>query len=404
MIRVLIIVLILLAALIFAPEISAYKGYILISFDSYTTYETTIINAALIAVVFYFLLLFVEWILRKLLSMSSVTRGWFGQRKTRKAQKNSLLGMLALLEGNTKQAQKLLSKSASRSEAPALTYIAAARASHKNGDFNQRDDYLQSANKNPGCKLAVGLVWAELQLDAQQYENASATLSELNQNFPKNKQVLQHYMTLYPALNQWQELITLINAQRKLTGLNDQQFADLELHAHQQLFKQLAQESGQLLNDYWHKDVARWMRKELSYQEAMLAALVEYDRGKVAQEFLLDKLHRQFSLPLLPYLQKIQVTDYYPIIMFLEKQLKKSADADYIHQALAHLKLKEGQNEAAIEHLTESLKTLPSIADYKLLASLLEQEGKEEQANLCYREGLTFAAKPISTNLIHVDS
>jgi len=393
MIRVLIIVILLLAALIFAPELSAHKGYILVSFDSYTTYEMTLINASLVIIVFYFILLMLEWTLRKLLSMSSFTRGWFGQRKTRKAQKNSLLGMLALLEGNTKQAQKLLSKSAERSEAPALTYIAAARASHKNGDFNQRDDYLQLANAHPGCKLAVGLVWAELQIDAKQYENALATLSELDQSFPKNKKVLQHYVVIYPALNEWQKLITLINSQRKLIELDDQEFADLELYAHQQLFKQLALESGQLLNDYWHKDVARWMRKELSYQEAMLTALIEHDRGKVAQEFLLDKLHRQFSLPLLPYLQKIQVTDYYPVITFLEKQLKKSVHTDYIHQALAHLKLKEGHNEAAINHLIESLKSLPNVADYKLLASLLEQENKLEQANLYYRQGLEFAAQ-----------
>jgi len=391
MIGLIIIVIFLLAGLIFAPELSAYKGYLLFSFDSYTTYEMTMVNAFFIAILFYFLLLVAEWILRKLLSMSSITRGWFGQRKTRKAQKNSLLGMLALLEGNTKQAQKLLSKSADRSESPALTYIAAARASHKNGEFNKRDDYLQLANEHPGCKLAVGLVSAELQLDAKQYENALATITELDQRFPKNKQILQHYLILYPAINEWRKLISLLNTQRKLIGLNEQEFAELELYAHQQLFQKLASESGQLLNDYWYKDVARWMRKELSYQQAVLEAFVDNGHGKLAQEFLLDKLQRQFSLPLLPYLQKMKVTDYYPIITFLEKQLKKSAHADYIHQALAHLKLKEDHQEAAINHLMESLKTLPNVGDYKLLASLLEQQDKVEEANLYYRQGLEFA-------------
>jgi len=392
MIRLLIVLVILLAALIFAPELSAHKGYLLISFDSYTTYETTIVSAVFIAILFYFLLLVIEWVLRKLLSMTSITRGWFGQRKTRKAQKNSLLGMLALLEGNTKQAQKLLSKSAERTEAPALTYIAAARASHKNGEFNQRDDYLQLAIEHPGFKLAVGLVWAELQLDAKQYENALATLAELDQDFPKNKQVLAHYIKAYPAMNEWDKLIKLLNTQRKLTGLNDQEFADLELHAHQQLFHKLASENGQLLHDYWENDTARWMRKELSYQKAVINAYIDNDCGKLAEQFLLEKLQRQLSLPLLPYLQKVEVADYYPIITFLEKQLKKSVHADYIHQALAHLKLKEDHQEAAIQHLIESVKTLPNVDDYKLLASLLEQQGDTEQANLYYREGLAFAS------------
>ncbi|MEG3756095.1 heme biosynthesis HemY N-terminal domain-containing protein [Psychromonas arctica] len=395
MIGLIAIVIILLTGLIFAPELSAHKGYILVSFDSYTTYETTIINAVFIAIIFYFILLALEWLLRKVLSMSSVTRGWFGQRKTRKAQKNSLLGMLALLEGNTKHAQKLLSKSADRSESPALTYIAAARASHKNGEFNQRDDYLQLASEYPKSKLAVGLVWSELQLDAQQYENALVTLTELNQQFPKNKQVIQHYLVLYPAINEWKPLITLLSSQRKLLDLDAQQAAELELYAHQQLFQQLAAESGQLLNDYWHKDVARWMRKELSYQKAVLEAFIDHGHGKLAQEFLLEKLQRQFSLPLLPYLQKIKVTDHYPIITFLEKQLKKSAHADYVHQALAHLKLKENHPKAAIDHLTESLKTLPNVEDYQLVASLLEEQEMNEQANQYYREGLAFASSTL---------
>jgi HemY protein len=392
MIRLLIIVLILLAGLVFAPELSSHKGYLLISFDSYTTYETTIINAAFIAIIFYFLLLVVEWALRKLLSMSSLTRGWFGQRKTRKAQKNSRLGMLALLEGDTKQAQKLLSKSAARSESPALTYIAAARASHKNGDFNQRDDYFQSANEHPGCKLAVGLVWAELQIDAQQYQNALVTLNALDENFPKNKQVIQFYLTVYPAMKEWNKLIQLLGTHRKSIDLSDQKFADLELYAHQQLFKELAAEDGQLLNDYWHKDVARWMRKELSYQKAVLEAFIHNNQGKLAQAFLLDKLQRQFSLPLLSFLQRIEVTDHYPIITFLEKQLKKAVHADYIHQALAHLKLKENNKEAAIEHLMESLKSLPNISDYLLLVSLLDEQDRTEESNLYSRQGLEFAA------------
>lgn len=396
MMRVLIVIVLiavtLLMGLIFAPELSDNRGYLLISFDSHTTYETTIINAGLIAVFFYFLLLIAEWVLRKLFSMSSITRGWFGQRKTRKAQKNSLLGMLALLEGNSKQAQKLLSKSAERSEAPALTYIAAARASHKNGDFNQRDDYLQLANERPGCKLAVGLVWVELQLDAKQFENALATLRELDQHFPKNKQICLYYIAVYPALKEWQKLISLINSHRKLTELNDTAFADLELEAHQELFKQLALESGEALNTYWNKSAPRWMKKELSYQKAVIAAFIEHGRGKLAQEFLLDKLQRHFSLPLLPFVKNLELTDYYALITFLEKQLKKSEHADYINQALGHLKLKEKHPEAAINHFVESLKSLPDVDDYLLLGSLLEQQGRIDEANLYYRQGLAFAA------------
>ena len=398
MIRLLIIIVALLCGLIFAPELSANRGYLLVSFDRYTTYETTIINAVFIVLLLYVVLLALEWILRKLLSMSSITRGWLGERKVRKAQRDSLLGMLALLEGNTKHAEKLLAKSAARSDAPALTYIGAARASHQNGDFIKRDKYLDLANKAPSCKLAVGLVSIELQLDAKQFNEAYLRLQELDSSFPKNKQICQYYLKIYPGLKKWEELITLINTQRKLLSLSDQAFLELDLHAHQQLFQQLASESGHSLADYWNKNISRAMRKELPYQQAILSAYIDNGCGKLALEFLLDKLQHHFSLPLLSYLPKIQVTDHYALITFLEKQLKRTDYAGYIHQALGHLKLKENHPKAAVTHLLESVKALPNVADYQLLASLLADQGKESDANLYYRQGLEYAAKP--TNLV----
>lgn len=391
MIRILVVVCALILGLIFAPELSDNKGYLLISFDSYTTYETTIVNAAFIALIFYVLLLAAEWLLRKLLSMSSVTRGWFGQRKTRKAQKRSLQGMLALLEGKPKQAQKLLAKCAERTETPAMSYVGAARAAHQNKDYDKRDDFLQIASERPGCQLGVGILWAELQIDAKQYENAQATLKDLDQQYPKNQLICSLYIKVYQALGENRALIELINTQRKLITLNERELAELELTAHQQLFKELAHESTEALDEYWHKQLARWMRKELQYQRAFIEACLAENRDKLALSFLMERIQKQFSLPLLPYLKRLQLSDYYPAITLLEKHLKKSEYQDYVHQALAYLKLHEGHTEAASNHLVESVKSLPNVEDYKTLASLFEQQGQQEQANHYYREGLQYA-------------
>jgi HemY protein len=392
MIKMILIVSALIAGLILGPEISGNKGYILVSFDSYTTYETTIINAGFIALIFYFLLLLAEWILRRLLSMSAVTRGWLGQRKTKKAQKNSLLGMFALFEGNSKQALKLLSKSAPRSEAPSLTYIAAAKAAHQQALYDQRDDYLQLASESQkGAQLSVGLVWVELQLDAKQYENALATLNELTIKFPKNRRIACLYLELYPALNEWKKYIQALNEQRKVLGYSEQEFAKLELNAYQHFFKQLASDSAELLKLFWDNKAPRWMRKELNYQKAVLDAYIETDNGKLAQVFLIEKLNKQFSLPLLNYLNKVAITDHYPLILLLEKKLKKVEEKGLIHQALGHLKLKENNVDGAIKHLEISLETEPRVDDYVLLAQLLEQQDRTQDAAFYYRQGLLLA-------------
>jgi HemY protein len=397
MIRIMVIIVALLAGLILGPEISTNKGYILLSIDGYTTYETTIINAILIAFIFYFLLLFVEWILRKLLSMNNLTRKWFSLRKTRKAQKNSLLGMLALFEGNNKQAYKLLEKSAPRSDSPALTYIAAAKAAHNQGKYDLRDEHFQQAyDVHKESQLAAGLAWAELQLEGKQYENASLTLGKLKKKYPKNQRINELYLAIYPALQQWQEYIDLLTRKRSAFGFDDDQQAAMLFEAYQHLFKEKATQGGEVLQLFWDKKLPRWMRKELDYQKALLNAHIKAGNNKFAEDFLLEKLDKKFSSELLVYLEELQLSDYYPLILLLESKLEKDPENGLIHQALAHLQLKENKVVAAIKHLQESVKTVPNVKDFALLAELLQQQERQAEANEYYRQGLLLASSTLS--------
>ena len=394
MIKMILIILALVAGLMLGPEISANKGYLLVSFDSHTTYETTIINAAFIALVFYFILLLAEWIVRRLLSMSALTRGWLGQRKTKKAQKNSLLGMLALFEGRNKQAHKLLSKSAPRTESPALTYIAAAKAAHLEGMFEQRDDHLQLASESQkDAELAVGLVSVELQLDAKQFDNALATLHDLQVKFPKSSRIASYYLDLYPGLNEWGKYLKVLHEQRKTLNYNAEEFAALELNAYQHYFKQLAEEDAESLKLFWDNKATRAMRKEINYQKALLDAYIATDNGTYAQDFLIEKLNKKFSAPLLAYLNKVVISDHYPLILLLEKKLKRSSEKGLINQALAKLKLKEDNPIAAIKHLEVSLETEANVEDCALIASLLEQQDRHQEATKYYRQGLLLATE-----------
>jgi HemY protein len=389
MIRIIIVIAALIAGLFFGPEISSNKGYILISLDTYTTYETTIINALIATVVFYFVLGFIEWALRKLLSMSSITRGWLGQRKTKNAQRNSMLGMLALLEGNSKQAQKLLSKSAEKTASPALTYIAAAKAAQQQGDYVLRDTYLQQATQSQkGCNLAVGLVWVELQIEAKQFADALLRLKELDSTFPGNKRIGKLYLDIYPALNQWADYINVLTKQHKYLSLVDTEFEEIKLTAYQHLFKQLALQSGEALQALWNHKSSRSMRKDVAYQSAMLDAFIEAKRYEFAEHFLVEKLKEQFNLPLLAYINKVQIIDNDKLILVLEKQLKKDPENGAIYHALAKSKLNEGNELAAIEYLQKGLELDPNVEDFGLLAKMLEKADRLDEANTYYRKGL----------------
>ena len=392
MIKILIIIVALLAGLTLAPELSANKGYILLSIDGYTTYETTIISAVLMAIIFYFVLIAIEWVLRKLLSMNSVTRGWFASRKTKKAQKNKNLGMLALFEGDDKQAHKLLEKSAPQSDSPALTYIAAARAAHNQGKYEIRDRHFQRAyDEGKGSHLATGLAWAELQIDAEQYKNAQKTLSELEKSYPKKPRISALYLNVYPALGEWQNYIDLLTRKRNPLSLSEEARTEKLLTGYVHLFQQKAAESGETLQLFWDKGVSRWMRKELAYQKACLDAQIETGNDLFAEKFLLDKLKKQFSIDLVPYISKFKISIYEPFVLLLEDKLLNDPDNALLHQTLAYLLVKEEKADSAIEHLQESIKTNPNVKDYAVLADQLQKQQRVEEANECYRLGLSLA-------------
>lgn len=392
MIKILIIIVALLAGLTLAPELSANKGYILLSIDGYTTYETTIISAVLMAIVFYFILIAIEWVLRKLLSMNSVTRGWFASRKTKKAQKNKNLGMIALFEGNNKQAHKLLEKSAPRSDSPALTYIAAARAAHNQGKYELRDQHFQRAyDEGKGSHLATGLAWAELQIDAKQYNNAQKTLSELEKIYPKKSRISELYLEVYPAIGKWQSYIDLLNRKRSPLFLSEEQRTEKLVTGYLHLFQQKAAESGEALQLFWEKNMSRWMRKELAYQKAYLDAQIGAGNDLFAEKFLLDKLKKQFSIELVPYINQCEISIDEPFISLLEDRLLNDADNALLHHTLAYLLVKEEKPESAIAHLQESIKTNPNVQDYAVLAEQLQKQERVDEANECYRLGLSLA-------------
>lgn len=127
MIRLIVVVAVMVAGLIFGPEASGNKGYVLISLGNYTV-ESSVTSAVILAVLFYGALLIVEWVLGRVFGLRRKTQGWFGSRRRRKANLQTVNATLAMAEGHYNQAEKLLIKGADNSDTPLLNYLSAASA------------------------------------------------------------------------------------------------------------------------------------------------------------------------------------------------------------------------------------------------------------------------------------
>ena len=115
MIKILLLVIALIAGLIVGPDLAGNQGYVLISAANQTIEMS--VSTLIILVVFAFAALFIlEWLIRKIFSLSSSTRGWFSGRKSKKARALTNDGLLKLLEGDWKQSEKLVMKGAAHSD------------------------------------------------------------------------------------------------------------------------------------------------------------------------------------------------------------------------------------------------------------------------------------------------
>ncbi|MGL5975072.1 MAG: heme biosynthesis HemY N-terminal domain-containing protein, partial [Aeromonas sobria] len=172
MIRIIILVAVMVAGLIFGPQASGNKGYVLIALGNYTI-ESSVTSAVILAVLFYGALLLIEWLLGRVFGLRRKTQGWYGSRRRRKANQQTVAATLAMAEGHYSQAEKLMIKGASNSDTPLLNYLSAAKAAQARGDDARRDQYLQKAQEeNPKAELALTLTQTQLQIEQGQYDTA----------------------------------------------------------------------------------------------------------------------------------------------------------------------------------------------------------------------------------------
>jgi len=209
MIRLIVIVAVMVAGLIFGPEASGNKGYVLISLGNYTV-ESSVTSAVILAVLFYGALLIVEWVLARLFGLRRKTQGWFGSRRRRKANLQTVNATLAMAEGHYNQAEKLLIKGADNSDTPLLNYLSAARVAQARGDDVRRDHYLQKAQEeNPKAELALTLIQTQLQIEQGQYDSALGRLESIYALNPRHPMVLDQLRQVYLAREDWAALIDL---------------------------------------------------------------------------------------------------------------------------------------------------------------------------------------------------
>lgn len=392
MIKILLLVLALIAGLVVGPDLAGSQGYVLISVANQTI-EMSVSTLFILVVVAFGALFLLEFILRKLFSLSSSTRGWFTERKLHKARQLTHQGMLKLLEGDWKQAEKFALKGANYSDEPMLNYVVAAEAAQHRGDVESRDHYLQQATDLDRDNLAIALTRAKLQYRQGQYEEALASLQGLAEQHPRNDVLLTLLKDTYIQLQDWQALLRLLPHLKRNKTLTDEQTNELEIKAECGVMVYLAAQKGsEGLLAHWNS-LPRAARHQVPLITCLVEQLIAHQADTEAYAVLREQLKKHADESLIGLVPKLALTDYQPAIGKLN-ELAKADDSAAAHSALGQLYFRQEQWPQAREHFEKAISLKPNVSDYGWLVQTMEKLNDAKAANSLSREALKLALPP----------
>lgn len=375
--------------------IRSYPGYLLISVAGKRIEMNLWVGlvALLLAVLTIF---FAIWLIRSIGKMlgtgfSSVK---FGRRRVARRRMNN--GLVEFMEGNWSRAKRHLLKSASRSEAPVINYLAAARSAFELGNRDEANRLLAKAEASPGDPaLAVALSQARMQLAEKHYEQCIATLERAKQLEPKHPALLQMLMQSYLQLGDWQHLRELLPDLSKHGNLPPGELEALEFSIYRELLREAgARGNAEKLRSFWQGLSGRWTKNlELrSLYADLLHKAGEDVQAEKENRWILDKEWRDDRVTAYGLLTGADPAKQQTIA---EGWLRDRPDNPALLTTLGRISLRNQLWGKARQYFDKSLLLRADATTSAELARLLEAMGEQQDSARQYRDGLMQAVQDL---------
>lgn len=388
MIRILFLFAVLGAGLFAGTQFSGQQGYVLISIANQTI-EMSVTTLVIFVIATLAALFLLEYIVKKIFYTSVSTFNYFSVRKMRRSRRYTNEGIIKLLEGDWKVAEKKVTRWANHHDMPLLCYLVASEAALGQGDKAKRDHYLALAAKQQDSQLAVDLTKAKQAVREEEHELALPILESLQQNYPHNTIVLGLLKTTYRALEEWQALLDLLPKLKKAKMIDESEFSALEERSQCGLLEDIASQQGsEGLISHWDK-LPRKTRQSAHLVGCFTKQLIARKSDTEAFTVIKEALKKQSHDELYTLLPELNLPDSYPAVVLLEDTLKKNPDSANAHSALAQFYFREEKWADSQRHLEQALSLRPDVSDYAYLADTLEKQNMTKAAGEVSRKALT---------------
>lgn len=328
MFRVLFLMLLVLIGLILGPYIAGNQGYVRIETD------TKVIEMSLVVLVILFAVAMaivygIEWIVTRFLRLSRESYQWFGNRKRKKAQQQTLEGLMKMTEGDYSQAEKLISKNAKHSDEPVLNFIKAAEAAQQRGDELSANKHLMEAAKIAGPNsVAVELARTRILLQQGKLPAARSAVDSLLELAPNNTDALRLAIDIYQKSKAYKALDEVLEHIGQRSFLSLEEYELLEHKVDDGLLDEVQNEEGQegLLN-WWDNQPSR-RRRSVYTRVGVIKRLIDSGDHESAENIALETLKKyedeQLGL-LFKQFTRLQVDEESKLVKTLTKRGEKAS-------------------------------------------------------------------------------
>lgn len=392
MFRIVFIFIVLGLGLFAGTLFSDQQGYVLISFANTTT-EMSVTTLVIFVVATLAALFLLEFVIKRGLRATNATWNWFSVRKLKRARRYANEGIIKLLEGDWKGAEKKVTRWANHHDMPLLCYLIASEAAQGMGDNAKREKYLALAEQQDGFSLAVEMTKIRQMVRNQQYADAHSQLEHLKGRYPNNTIILNLLKKTYLGLELWSALDELLPHLKKAKLISDEEYHHLFYQAQLGKMKEVgAQQGVEGLLSYW-SHLPKKLKQDDNVVQLMIEQLILHNGDSEAYIILRDALKQTASNKLLPLITQIDLPDVHPAVLMLEGLAKKQPNNPEISSTLGQLYLREQKWPEAQKAFENALHQRASIADYSYLADALEHQNMKQAAGEVSRKALSLIDK-----------
>jgi len=309
-----------------------------------------------------------------------------------KSKQELTKGLVQFTEGRWEESEHLLINSVDYSETPLLNYLAASRSAHMQEAYDRRDDYLKTASlQGDDAQVAVAVSQAEMQFSSNQLEQSRATLIRLLEGSPKHPYALKLLAKVYYQQEDWNNLFNILPDLDNLSLIKDKDNKKYQKTALTGIFDSLARKKDtKSLHNLWKK-LPKNSHENPELLLLYCKALSEAGDNELSNKLLIENVTKNPNEKLFERYGLIEHESLGEAIKQAEKWLLDNSNSPMLLLSLARLNRQYQLWGKSKSYYNASLNFSPSSAVYLELAELLKELSEDENAQLCYKQGLEYS-------------